>query len=123
MVFFHPVKSINKQLCQQYRYKLIGMQGSRYLYERAQWKPQKIVVDIFVCVLSGSNVIRRLSLEIPDLHAGTADHSLVCDSRLLIDRLPSSKHPDRQLQVTLHVVESIQRLCNLERELKDRIRK
>lgn len=40
MVFFHPVKSVNKQLCRRYRYKLIGMQGSRELFERAKWKPQ-----------------------------------------------------------------------------------
>ncbi len=27
VVFFHPVKSVNKELCQQYRCKLIGMHG------------------------------------------------------------------------------------------------
>jgi len=52
MVFFHPVRSVNKQLCQQYRYKLIRMQGSGALYETAKWEPQKVVVEIIVCVLS-----------------------------------------------------------------------
>jgi nucleoside 2-deoxyribosyltransferase len=118
MVFFHPVKSVNKQLCQQYRYKLVGMQGSRDLYEKGKWEPQKVVFDIFVCALSGSNVLRRLSMEIPHLRAGTAAHSLVSESRLLIDRLPSAKHPHRQFQVTVHVVDSIRRLSNLEQELE-----
>src|SRR5262249_32165826 len=97
MVFFHPVKSVNKQLCQQYRYKLIGMQGSRDLHEKGNWEPQDVVLDILVCALSGSNIMRRLSMEIPHLRAGTVAHSLVSESRLLIDRLQSSKHPDRQL--------------------------
>jgi hypothetical protein len=118
MVFFHPVKSVNKQLCQQYRYKLIGMQGSRDLNEKGKWEPQKVVFDIFVCALSGSNVMRRLSMEVPHLRAGTAAHSLVGESGLLIDRLPSAKHPHRQFQVTVHVVDSIRRLSNLEQELE-----
>ena len=118
MMFFHPVKSVNKQLCQQYRYKLIGMLGSRDLYERGKWEPQRVVFDIFVCALSGSNVMRRLSMEIPNLRAGTAANSLVSESRLLIDRLQSSKHPHRRLQVTFHVVDSIRRLSNLEQELR-----
>ena len=84
---------------------------------------QKVVAEIIVCALSGSNVMRRLSMEIPDLRAGTAAHSLVSESRLLIDRLQSSKRPTRQLQVTVHVVDSIRRLSNLEQELKDRIPK
>jgi len=62
-------------------------------------------------------------MEIPKLRAGTAAHSLVCESRLLIDQLQSSKHLHRQLQVTVHVVDSIRRLSNLEQELKDRIPK
>lgn len=123
IVFFHPVKSVNKQLCQQYYYKLIGMQGSRDLYEKRKWEPQKVMFDIFVCALSGSNVMRRLSMEIPHLRAGAAAHSLVSESRLLIDRLQSSKHPHRQFQVTVHVVDSIRRLSNLEQELEDRIPK
>jgi nucleoside 2-deoxyribosyltransferase len=123
MVFFHPVKSVSKQLCQQYRYKLMGMVGSRDLYETAKWEPKKVVAEIIICALSGSNVIRRLSMEIPNLRAGTAAHSLVCESRLLIDRLQSSMHPHRQLQVTVHVVDSTRRLSDLEQELKDRIPK
>jgi hypothetical protein len=123
MLFFHPVRSVNKQLCQQYRYKLIGMQGSRDLYEKGRWEPQKVVFDIFVCALSGSNVMRRLSMEIPHLRAGTAAHSLVSESSLLIDRLQSSKHPHRRLEVTVHVVDSIRRLSNLEQELEVRVPK
>jgi hypothetical protein len=99
------------------------MQGSRELFEAVKWQPQKVVVKIIVCVLSGSNVMRRLSMEIPHLRAGNAAHSLVCESRLLIDRLQSSKHQHRQLQVTLHALDSIWRLSNLEQELKDRIPK
>jgi hypothetical protein len=94
------------------------MQGSRDLYEKGKWEPQKVVFDIFVCALSGSNVMRRLSMEIPHLRAGTADHSLVSQSRLLIDRLPSARHPHRQFQVTVHVVDSIRRLSNLKQELE-----
>ena len=75
MVFFHPLKSIDKKLCQQYSYKLFRMHTFRDLYETAKWEPQKLVLDIVVCVLSGSNVIRRLSEEIPDLRAGTAETS------------------------------------------------
>jgi nucleoside 2-deoxyribosyltransferase len=121
VVFFHPVKSITKQLCQQYRYKLFGMRGSRYLYEKAKWEPRQVMVEVFVCALSGSNVKQRLRTEIPNLREGAAADSLACEARLLIDQLPSSKHPDRQLQVTVHVVESIRRLSNLQQELKDRI--
>lgn len=120
MVFFHPVKSVNKELCQQYRYKLLGMQGSRDLYETAKWEPHKVVTEIIVCVLSGSNALRRLAMEIPNLRAGTLAHSLVGESSLLIDRLQSSKHPHRQLQVSVHVVDSIRRLSNLEQELMAR---
>lgn len=123
MVFFHPVKSVNKELCQQYRYKLVGMQGSRDLHEKGKWEPQKVLFDIFVCALSGSNVMRRLSMEIPHLRAGTAAHSLVSESSLLIDRLQSSKQPHRRLEVTVHVVDSIRRLSNLEQELEVRIPK
>src|ERR1035441_4025142 len=86
MVFFHAVKSVNKELCQQYRYKLMGMQGSRDLHKMGKWESQKVVFDIFVCALSGSNLMRRLSMEIPHLRAGTADHSLVRQSRLLLNR-------------------------------------
>jgi hypothetical protein len=94
------------------------MQGSRDLNEKGKWEPQKVVFDIFICALSGSNVMRRLSMEIPHLRAGTVTNSLVSEPRLLIDRLPSAKHPHRQLQVTVHVVDSIRRLSNLEQELE-----
>ena len=123
MVFFHAVKSVNKELCQQYRYKLMGMQGSRDLYETGKWEPQKVAFDIFVCALSGSNLMRRLSMEIPHLRAGTAAYSLISESSLLVDRLPSSKHPNRRLELTVHAVDSIRRLSNLEQELEVRMPK
>jgi nucleoside 2-deoxyribosyltransferase len=116
-VFFHPVSSITKSLCQAYKYSLFYRElYTDEAFKIPQWTPRQLKDDFMICSVGGSSGAARIAKEIPYLRRGDLDRTLVPSRR--IKTKIGSVELDRE--VTVHVIDSTACLVNLERELNTR---
>jgi nucleoside 2-deoxyribosyltransferase len=115
-VFFQVVPSITKTLCRDYRYGLLWRQlYGVESFNDPSWTPQHIKEDMIICSY-GARGTQRLAKEIPHLRRGRSEGTLECVERTKL--LYPGRPVELDREVTIHVVESIPRLAELEQELK-----